>query len=217
VSIPKWKRHLPKLLGTAVVVGVGLGVLSLISRFLNAEPVGLKKQVHTITLLKPPPPPPPPPKIEKPPEPEVKEKLDLPEPEQLEDLPDQADEAPAGDLLGLDAEGGAGGDAFGLIGRKGGRGLLSGDPFLVYASQLQKRIEDALLDTDTIRKKSYSVVARIWVAPDGSIRRAELSSSSGDDVIDGKLVDVINRLQALAEAPPEGMPQPIKLRITSRL
>jgi len=217
VSIPKWKRHLPKLLGTAVVLGVGIGVVLLISRFMNAEQTASKKQVQTITLVKPPPPPPPPPKVERPPEPEVKKDVDLPDPEKLEDLPDQADEPPAGDLLGLDAEGGAGGDAFGLIGRKGGRGLLSGDPYLVYASQLQKHIEDALLDSDPVRKKAYSVIARIWVSADGSIQRTELSSSSGDDIIDNKLVDLINGLQALAETPPDGMPQPIKLRITSRL
>lgn len=216
MSVPAWKRHLPKLLGTAVVVAVGVGVILLISHFMNAEPAVPKKHVQSITLLKPPPPPPPP-KIERPPEPEVKKDVDIPEPEQLEDLPDPGDEPPAGDLLGLDAEGGAGGDAFGLIGRKGGRGLLSGDPYLVYASQLQKRIEDALLDNDSIRKRSYSVVARIWVGPNGGIQRAELSSTSGDDVIDDKLVDVINGMQALASNPPEGMPQPIKLRITSRL
>ncbi|HED14067.1 MAG TPA: energy transducer TonB, partial [Gammaproteobacteria bacterium] len=82
---------------------------------------------------------------------------------------------------------------------------------------LQKRIEDALLDSNSIRKKAYSVIARIWVAPDGSIQQAELSGSSGDDTIDGKLVDLIRSLQALAEIPPEGMPQPIKLKITSKL
>lgn len=216
MSVPKWKKHLPKLLGTLVVAGVGVGVISLINNFMNAEPPSPKKQVQKITLVKPPPPPPPP-KIERPPEPEIKEEVDLPEPDELEDLPDQADQPPAGDLLGLDAEGGAGGDAFGLVGRKGGRGLLSGDPYLVYASQLQRRIEDALLDHEAIRRKDYTAVAWIWIGRDGSIQRAEIAGSSGDRIIDDKLADLINNLHTLAEAPPEGMQQPIKLRISSRL
>lgn len=217
MSIPKWKKHLPKLLGTAVVLSVGLGALTLIKNFMNADPVSPKKQVQQITLLTPPSPPPLPPKIERPPEPEVQEEVDLPEPEQLEDLPDQANEPAAGDLLGLDAEGGAGGDAFGLIGRKGGRGLLSGDPHMLYASLLSKRIEDALLEDDSIRKKAYSAVAWIWVSRDGRIQRAELRRSSGDKLIDDRLVAAINGLQAFAETPPDGMPQLIKLRISSRL
>lgn len=216
MPIQKWKKHLPKLLGTAVVVGVGVGVVLLISNFMDAQTTPSKKKIQNITLLTPPPPPPPPPKIEKPPEPEIKEEVELPEPDQLEDLPEMADEPPAGDL-GLDAEGGAGSDGFGLVGRKGGRGLLAGDPYLVYASQLQRRIEDALLDSDSVRKKAYTVIAQIWVAADGSIQGAELSSSSGDDDVDDELIGLIRGLQALAEIPPEGMPQPIKLRITSRL
>jgi len=53
----------------------------------------------------------------------VQEKIEEPEPEPEEPLPDVPDEKPAGDT-GLDAEGTAGSDAFGLVGRKGGKGLL---------------------------------------------------------------------------------------------
>ena len=138
---------------------------------------------------------------------------------QLEEIPELADAPPAGDLLGLDAEGGAGADGFGLIARKGGRGLLSGagDPNVVYATQLQRLIEEALAADEKTRSQNYSVIARVWVGFDGSVTRAELASSTGEDEIDDSLIELINQLPALAEAPPPNMPQPIRMRISSRL
>ena len=217
MTIPKWKIYLPKIVGISTVLVLTSGLIWLIYESINSEPVKFKKQIHTVNLLAPPPPPPPPPKVERPPEPEIEEKVEIDEPEQLEDLPDVADQPPMGDLLGLDAEGGAGGDAFGLIGRKGGRSLLDGDPFVLFASKLQQMIEEVLLDRDEIRSKAYSVVLQIWVGPDGSISDAKLASSTGDEVIDSKLVEMITGMTMLAHAPPENMPQPIKLRISSRL
>lgn len=211
-----FRKHIPKLVGTAVVVAVGVGMTLLIRHFMDAKPVKIEKQVHQITLVKPPPPPPP--KDKPPPPPEVKEEVKIPEPEQVEDLPELSDEPPAGEL-GLDAEGGAGGDAFGLVGRKGGRGLLAGagDPNVVYASQLQRLIEEALAEDEKTRSKNYSVVARVWVGFDGSVTRAELASSTGKDDIDDTLIQLIRALPPLAEAPPPGMQQPIRMRISSRL
>lgn len=215
----RWKKNLPKLIGVVVVVGVGVGVTWMINAFMDAEPSVQKKKVQQITLLKPPPPPPPPPpKIEKPPPPRVQDDVDMPEPEVAEELPEIADEMPAGNDLGLDAEGGAG-DSFGLIGKKGGRSLLSGagDPFVMFASQLQRQIEDALLESGKTRKKAYSVIARIWVSDGGAVVKAELASSTGAADIDESIIDVIHNVTFSNGNPPEGMRQPIKFRITSRL
>lgn len=219
MPVAKWKTYLPKVLGTAVVAGVGIGIVWLISEFMDAEQATPKKQVQQITLLKPPPPPPPPPKIERPPEPEIEEKVEIPEEQPIEELPDVADEPPAGDALGLDAEGGAGSDGFGLAARKGGRGLLAGagDPKVLYASKLQREIENALLEFDRARKTAYSVVARIWVSDSGDVVRVELARSSGDGEVDNTLITAINGMPGLSEGPPPDMQQPIKLRITSRI
>jgi protein TonB len=216
MSVPKWKIYLPTVLGITVIVAVTTGLIWLIYDSMSTEPVKFKKQIQTVNLLKPPPPPPPP-KVERPPEPEIKEEVKINEPEQLEELPDMAEQPPMGDLLGLDAAGGAGGDAFGLIGRKGGRGLLDGDPFVLFASQLQKMIEEVLLDKDEIRTKAYSVVLQLWVGQDGSISRAKLTTSTGDEIIDSKLVEMVTGMTMLAQSPPDNLPQPIKLRISSRL
>ncbi len=174
-----------------------------------------KKVIQQVTILTPPPPPPPPPKIEQPPEPEEQEEVDIPEPE--EDIPDIPDAPAMGDDLGLDADGTAGSDAFGMIGRKGGRGLLDGDPNLMYAARLQRQIEELLIDNEQIRVKAYSVVAQLWIGQDGSITRAKLSRSTGDEVIDQALVEMLTGMDMLSQAPPQGMPQPVKLRISSRL
>lgn len=213
-----FKRHIPRIIGTLVVVAVGVLTIRFVRDFMDSPPAPQKKGPQQITLIAPPPPPPPPPQ-EKPPEPEVKEEVKLEDPEPVEDLPEEAsDEPPAGENLGVDAEGGAGGDGFGLIGRKGGRGLLSGgDPFVMYASRLQERIEDSLTGDADVRRKAYSVVARIWVDGRGRIERAELDGSTGDRDMDAALERSLNALPPLAAAPPPDMPQPIRLRISSRL
>jgi protein TonB len=213
------KKHIPKLIAVVVVAGVGVGVTWMIDALIDAKPATTKKTVQKITLFKPPPPPPPPPKVERPPEPRVQDEVDMPEPELAEELPELADEMPAGNDLGLDAEGGGAGDSFGLIGRKGGRSLLNGagDPFVMFASQLQRQIEDALLESEKTRKKAYSVIARIWVTDDGGVLKAELASSTGVHDVDQSIIDVIHAVSFSNGRPPEGMQQPIKFRITSRI
>lgn len=216
-----FKRHLPKLIGTAVVIGVGVGMVVLIAHFINAEPPAPDaRKVQQVTVVKPPPPKPE--KIEKPPEPQPqREEVELSEPEAMpEEMPEVAEQPPLGTELGLDAEGVAGADGFGLIGRKGGRGLLggqAGDPFVWYASQLQRELENVLLEDEAIRRRDYSIVARIWVAGDGSIQRAELAGSTGNPGTDRILLSRIRALPPLAQIPPEDMPQPIRLRISSRI
>ncbi len=210
------RRHLPVLISTLVVLSFGGLVIWLISGFLDNN-APQKKTVQQITLLTPPPPPPPPELEPPPPEPEMEEQVEVPEPETLEDLPDSAsDEPPAGDLLGLDAEGGSGGDAFGLIGRKGGRGLLNGGAFGGFAKQLQEDVYSALSDVEAIRKQSYSVVARLWIDESGMITRAELQRGSGSAELDQVIEDTLLTAR-LAAAPPLEMPQPVRIRITSRL
>lgn len=214
-----FKRHIPKIVGTLIVLGIAVIMVGVVKDFLNTPQQTVKKGPQQITLLTPPPPPPPPPEV-KPPEPEVKEEVKIDEPQPVDDLPDQAnDEPPPGSDLGVDAEGGAGGDGFGLIGRKGGRGLLSGsgNPFAYYGSQVQRKIEDALLDDKELRKRAYSVGVNVWVRSDGSILRAELAASTGSRDMDAKLIAAIMNAQSLAQAPPQDMPQPIRMRISSRM
>ena len=206
-------RYLPFFIGTILSAVVIYFIVQMFLVVDDGEPER-KQTVQKVTLLAPPQPPPPPPKVEEPPEPEVQEEVDIPEPE---DVPDVPDAPPMGDDLGVDADGTGAGDGFGLIGRKGGRGLLDGDPNAAYAAKMQKAIEDLLIDNEQIRSRAYSVVAQLWVGEDGSITRAKLSRSTGDEIIDGALIELLTTTSMLASGPPIDMPQPVKLRISSRM
>ena len=111
---------------TAFVGIVMVAVIYFVWTALSDNAPGKKKPSFTmIKVVKPPEPPP------------IKEKL--PEPQEIkqqkqeiiaeapQDQPKgpEQDNAPAGDKLGLDAEGTAGGDSFGLAARKGGRSILA--------------------------------------------------------------------------------------------
>ncbi len=214
-----FRVYVPKIIGgLLLLLAVGY-VIKIIMGFIDEAPKHQKK-IQPITLVAPPPPPPPPPKVEPPP-PEiekVEQKLDEPEPDP-EPLPDVPDEQPAGDT-GLDAEGVAGSDAFGLAARKGGRGLLGGgggDPNKIYASVVKNSLLDFLSDNEDLRRKAYYAVIKLWVNPDGTIDRFELAQGSKDSDIDRLLNKQLAKFRSLKEAPPVGMEQPIKLKISSRI
>jgi TonB family protein len=213
----KWLRYLPAALGIVLTLAMVVSVFLLKDLF--RKPVQTKKQVQQITVIQPPPPPPPPPEV-KPPEPEPEpEKIAEPEPEpEPEQTPE---EPPPGEELGVDAEGGAGSDGFGLLGKKGGQGLIGGgggSAILWYGQQLQRQIGEELqekLSQSKARDKKLSVIANIWIGSDGSVSRAELASSSGNGDVDEALRAALGSLRTQLKAPPENMPQPVKVRIRS--
>ena len=218
----RWLRNLPLLIGVVLTLVIAVGVYCLQDMF--QKPAQPKKQVQQITMIQPPPPPPPPPEI-KPPEPEPEpEKLPEPEPEEEPEPEPDAAEEPAGDELGVDAEGGAGSDGFGLIGKKGGRGLLGGaggSAILWYGGQVKRGLEDELqnkLADSPARKTAYAVQLNVWVNADGSVNRTELATSSGKSEVDQALRAALPSVHfSLPKPPPENMPQPLKIRVTSRI
>lgn len=210
-------RVWPTRLLIAVVVLALLALLGFALKKLFGDAGPQKKQtVHNISLLKPPPPPPPPKPQEKPPEPEMKKeevKVEQPKP----DAPNQ-DNAPEGKQLGVDADGGAGGDAFGLVGNKGGRDLLAGGKmgFAFYTNQLQRHLQDELARHKRLKGADYRVTVRVWLSRSGAVQRVDLAGTSGNGEVDETLRRVLADVPALREPPPESMPQPIKVRITNR-
>jgi len=218
----RWLRNLPLLIGVVFTLLIAGGVYFLQDLF--KKPAQPKKQMQQITMVQMPPPPPPPPPEQKPPEPEPEpEKIPEPEPEpEPEPTPEQAPE-PAGEELGVDAEGGAGGDAFGLLGKKGGRGLLGsggGSAILWYGGQVKRGLEDELqrLLPEAARKSAYAIELKVWVNADGGVNRAELAGASGKPDIDQAIRSALPNLQfTLPKPPPENMPQPLRVRVTSRI
>ena len=144
--------------------------------------------------------------------------VDVKEPDPTPD-PTPSDEPPPSEQLGLDAEGGAGGDAFGLVGHKGGRDLLAtgGSAFAWYAGLLKNEITEQLGNEKKARTGDYSVIVRVWVKADGSIARVSIAQSSGDRERDRAIEAAVSRLARLPQAPPPDMPQPISLRIVSKV
>jgi protein TonB len=235
-------KRLPLIIGITLILLIA--VLVFVFREFFEKPVQTKKQVQQISVVKPPdqPPPPPPPKPEIKP-PEVKEeKIPEPEPEAKPDEPEpepepEAEAPPAGEDLGVDAEGGAGGDSFGLVGKKGGAGLIGsgsgkgtgdgkstiggggggGNAILWYAQHVQRELASEL-DTalkDRARQTSYTAVLQVWISPNGDIERVELVNSSGTAVIDDALKAALSQIRGRFKPPPERMPQPLKIRIRS--
>jgi protein TonB len=206
-------RFVPLVALCVLVLGVGLGVFWLIRNFLSSEPPPQKKVVQEIRIIRPPPeelPPPPPP-------PPPEEEVDVPEP-QAEPEPSPSDEPPPGEQLGLDAEGAAGSDGFGLAARKGGRDLLAsgGSAYAWYAGLLKNEILDQLQDEKRVRTGAYSVVVRVWVRKDGTIEKISLAQSSGDKERDRAIESALARIARISQSPPADMPQPVSLRIVSR-
>jgi periplasmic protein TonB len=212
VAKRKKRRLLAVVLGVGVTL-IGAGTVALMRSFLNSAPGTPEKLIQEIHLIRPPPPPPDLP----PPPPPPEEKVDVHEPEQKPD-PTQSHEPPPGEQLGLDAEGTGSGDAFGLLGNKGGRDLLAGggSAYVWYAGLLKNEILEQLNNEKQARRGEYSVVVRVWVRGDGSIERVHIVQGSGDRGRDSAIELALSRISRLSQAPPADMPEPISLRIVSR-
>jgi len=206
-------RFVPLIALAVIILLAGGGVFWMVRSFLNSAPATPKKVVQEIHVIRPPPPPPEAP----PPPPPPEEKVDVHEPEPEPD-PTPSNEPPPSEQLGLDAEGSAGGDAFGLVGHKGGRDLLAsgGSAYTWYAGLLKSEILDLLQNDKEARKGAYSVTVKVWLRADGTVERARLAQSSGDAQRDKAIEAALSRITRMPQAPPADMPQPVSLRIVSR-
>jgi protein TonB len=217
----RYLRCLPALAVVLTGVLAVAGVLGL-RALLGAPEVPPKKQVQQISLVKPPPPP----REERPPEPEppkIEEEkpIDIAEPPPVPEPPiETPDATPSGPDLGIDAAGKAGGDSFGLVGRRGGQSFLNGgggNGHLWYAGLIKQEVQSLLNAHGELRRNGYTVVVRVWVERDGRISQVELQGTTGDPSVDRALRTALTTSARLAQPPPEDMPQPVRLRIRSRL
>ena len=214
---PAWMRWGGAALALVIAVLLVLWLRDVLQSAKPSKPVKLQQ----ITLIQPPPPPPKPPE-EKPPEPEVKEevKLDQPTPEE----PQPADAPPPGADLGVDAEGTGDGDGFGLVGKKGAGDLIGGggggNPWGRYDALLNEAVsgafQQALARDKALKGKNYKVMVKVWIDSGGKVTRSALVDSTGDARADEVLKEALNSMRALRDVPPADMPQPVKLRVTSR-
>jgi TonB family protein len=190
--------------------------------------------IANVTLLKPPPLPP---IKEKPPEPEplkeIQKKEEIIDPvtqnePQSSQNADSHDNTPADNNLGVDAEGGAGGDAFGLVGKKGGRSIIAGgegslgklsllSKFSGYThiaeTEIRKRVIKRLEEEGRIPKGKLQAVARISLDSDGIVVECKIIGSSGNHNMDKAINQALNQFK-ISEPPPDGMPRKMDIRFT---
>jgi protein TonB len=206
-------RFLPAFAGIVITVATGGAAAYFIKQFMDSPPPQPKQVVQQVRLIRPPPPPP---EVKPPPPPEVEDEP-LPEPEPTPEAP--SDEPPPGNLLGLDADGVAGSDGFGLAANRGGRSLLAsgGDRYAWYAGVLKEDLLSFLSDQRDLRSRAYSINVRLWLKSDGAVERVALAGTTGDRDLDRTLEGLLAQMDRVAEAPPGDLPQPVQIRIVSRL
>jgi protein TonB len=203
-----------RVIGSGLIAVASLVVLGLlfwyVRSLLGNKPESGKRQVPVVVkIIRPPEPPPAPP----PPPPErVEEQIPKDTPEK------PVEQAPESGQLGLDAQGTAGGDSFGLVGNAGGRDLIgSGSgPFVFYAGMVKDVVVDALTNVDRIKRSKYSINVRVWISTDGHVERAMVTASTGSKDLDAAIEQALAHAGRVREPPPIEMPQPITLRIVSR-
>ena len=203
---------MPLLAGTAIVVIVVAVLIWIVYSMLQEKKASPQRQVAQIVKLVRPPPPPAEPPPPPPPEEKIEEPLQQETPE-----PTPPDESSPAEQLGIDAEGVAGGDGFGLAARRGGSDLVGGGRamFAWYTGRLKDAILNLLSDDERIRKGKYQVTVRVWVGTDGKVERVKLQSTSGNSELDAAIENVLQKMDRM-EQPPLEMPQPVTLRIVSK-
>ncbi len=171
-----------------------------------------KVVAQQITLIAPPPPPPPPPEPEK---------IEPVEEQVVEDVPESPpenaqDEAPAGQDLGLDADGSAGTDGFGLVGRKGGTGIGIGKAGH-YEVMVKERVIDLIYADEELKFLAYSGVITVWVNATGHVEKYSVALEDGGPKIKKLLESILMKLSFDNGPPIESADKGIKLRVNSRI
>lgn len=207
----------------ACVIGIFAVIAAWIALALLQEGKSSGRSIVHVSLLRPPPPPVPPPPKEKPPEPEVKREIPVPQPK-LQAAP-KAEErnVPPAAQTGLDTDRVGPPNSYDLAARPGGSDITIGDSaagsrakFAWFIGQVQDEIQSYLHQNERLRRVNYRAAVGVWFNPDGSVARFQLFDSSDNPEVDRELSSAMSAMPRLHQPPPSDLPQPVKLRITSR-
>jgi protein TonB len=183
------------------------------------------KRPPKISLIPSTPPNPPPPKEEKKPEP-PKEQKEVKEVQQAP--PKNAPPAPPSQTLKMDGPAGDAPSNFGggkitsddlskvAQGDKDGGGAPEApkgmfDPFENFGTLARGEFQRYLSKNKDIAQTRYKVRVAVWVAANGHIERTEILKGTGDAEADAAIQKALGSMGSLSDAPPKGMPMPIRL------
>lgn len=204
-----WLKYLPAVIGTTIVIAAVFAAM-LLKSFFHVEKSEQRKQIQQITIIAPPPPPPPPKEEIK--EPEVKE--EIPEEKLDEAAPENDAEAPAGEDLGVDADGSAGSDGFGLVGKKGGHGLLGGSG---YEQVVRQEINEAIIENQRLKHMQYVAIVNLKLSDSGEFESFDVEMVSGDSEVKAMLEETLRKKRRMSKPRPLEAASLVKLRIKSVL
>lgn len=205
------RRLLTRLAGLVIAGLLIAGFVWFVQTMMAKKSAKKERVVQTIQVIRPPPPPPPDQPPPPPPE-KTEEPLPKDQPEPTPDQPDQAPDQP----LGVDAEGSAGGDAFGLAARRGGSDLIGGGgtaPFAWYTNRMRDTIKDRLAAASCTKSAKGSVSTRVMLGADGRVKQIKLTTTTGNSHVDECVEKVLASIATMGDAPPPGMPEQVNLKV----
>ncbi len=223
------RKYAPAIVIGAAALGA-IGAAFVFFRSSDDLPRKLPPEITVVNILPPPPPPPPPPPEQKMIEQTPVKQEEFQEQKPVEEAkqepkddpkPQDAKDEPLPGPLSLDAKAVGPGDAFGLGGKPGGRGLIGGgggggSKWGWYASIVQSQVESALHTNTHTRSVVMQMKLRLWADASGRVSRIQIDSSSGNPEVDTAVQSEVLAGLTLREPPPKDMPMPIVMRITTR-
>ena len=207
------RRQLPRLAGAIAAILLILGFVWFVRTMMNGKSSKPARQVQTVQVIRPPPPPP-----DQPPPPPP-EKTDEPLPKDEPEPSPEPEQAPMDQPLGLDAEGAAGGDAFGLAARKGGSDLVGGTgsaPFAWYTNKITDAIRDRLSSVECAKVAKGSLSMHLILEADGRFKQVQLATTTGNRKVDQCIDDALKTMPKMSDPLPPGMPAQVNIKIIAR-
>jgi protein TonB len=203
-----------RLGGALIALLLIAGFIWFVRTMMNSTNGKKPRVVQTIQVIRPPPPPPP---DQPPPPPPEKTEQPLPK-DEPEPTPDNT---PAADQpLGLDAEGSAGGDSFGLAARRGGSDLVGGTgsaPFAYYTNRIADAVREHLSSSACAKSAKGSLSVSLLLDADGKFKQVQLASTTGNRQIDQCIDAALTSMRGISDPAPPGMPEKVILKIVARI
>jgi len=195
----------------ALIPGALLALLAGVIFYFLHDTAGIRREappLPTLIATLPPPPPPPPPKQQ-----EVEKKVE--EQQKPVETP-RVNDAPRPMTINGPAQ--AGSDAFNVgAGNGGGMGAPGGGLGEAdYSRYLGSAFQQAVQNDERVNRLVFSAEISVWVNDSGHVTRAEVTRSSGDPKLDQALVEVLESMPALDEAPPSSVEFPARIEIRGR-